>query len=228
MSLQVAMKNGSRHHNPGVECQLRWTFEVKRIHKIFIYLSTNQIHRNTCIYTYHQVHTYCTSRYVYIYIYISLSIPSGHLVRGRCKRPSCALGGGSGGNKVPRGCIFNVFQGVSEKLLVYFQGGVVTLMRWVANGSKQKLPMHKSWQRQRFIGNQDCKRSSKHCRCTEKHVPSDSCKLARQIATTRRSCLGWREEKVPFEAMANQAAWYIYIYILYIRATPRLCPGVAA
>ena len=162
--------------------------EVKRIHKIFIYLSTNQIHRNTCIYTYHQVHTYCTSRYVYIYIYLSLYpqatwsavAVNAHLV----------LWGGSGGNKVPRGCIFNVFQGVSEKLLVYFQGGVVTLMRWVANGSKQKLPMHKSWQRQRFIGNQDCKRSSKHCRCTEKHVPSDSCKLARQIATTRRSCLG--------------------------------------
>lgn len=41
-----------------------------------------------------------------------------------------------------------------------------------------------------FQGFQDCKRSSEQCSCTEKHVPTESCELAVQIAMTQRSCRG--------------------------------------
>ena len=73
--------------------------------------------------------------------------------------------------------------------------------------------------------NQDCQQSSEHCRCTEKHVPKESCNLALQIAMKQRSCRGcrgWTDEKMA--STASQAACpyiyiciYIYIYIcIYI------------
>ena len=71
-----------------------------------------------------------------------------------------------------------------------------------------------------FTGNQDCQQSSEHCRCTEKHVPKESCKLALQIAMKQRNklpWLNWWKNGIGGDGKPGGLPVYMYIYV-YILA----------